>query len=276
MLRRCLFGGVMALFVRRDLTDRVPTSEGEMHFVRAGAGYPVVLLHPLGTSVWTWEYVMEGLSRDFTVYAFDMLGHGGSDQPGRHFNLPDYARALDEACQVLNIHRAHLVGNSVGAVLAAETAASFPDRVDKLALVGAPVWSAFTARERLAEAVGQYDADGLPKPRSLQELRDATTFVNPTEEWLERNNESRARAGVWVRNLMESLVWYDLMSRLPRIRASATLVLYGEADRLREGEELLHNNIVNARKVVLPGIGHIPQVEGPEAFLGALLPFLGE
>ena len=39
----------MALFVRRDLTDRVPTSEGEMHFVKRGAGYPVVLLHPLGT-----------------------------------------------------------------------------------------------------------------------------------------------------------------------------------------------------------------------------------
>lgn len=266
----------MALFVRRDLTDRVPTAEGEMHFVKAGVGYPVVLLHPLGTSVWTWEYVLEGLSRDFTVYAFDMLGHGDSDRPGRHFGLPDYARALDEACQVLNIHRAHIVGNSVGAVLAAETAASFPERVDKLTLVGAPVWNPFTARERLAEAMAQYDAEGMPRPRTLEELRDATTFVRPTQEWLERNNESRAKAGVWVRNLMESLAWYDLMSRLPRIRASATMVLYGEADRLREGEELLHNNIVNARKVILPGIGHIPQVEDPEAFLGALLPFLGE
>ena len=267
----------MALFVRRDLTDRVPTSEGEMHFVKRGAGYPVVLLHPLGTSVWTWEYVLEGIAgAGFTVYAFDMLGHGASDKPGRHFNLPDYAAALDEACQVLNIHRAHLVGNSVGAVLAAETAASFPDRVDKLTLVGAPVWNAFTARERLAEAMGQYDAEGLPLPRTLEGLREATTFARPTEEWLARNNESRARAGVWVRNLMESLAWYDLMSRLPLIKASATLVLYGEVDRLREGEELLHNNIVGARKVVLPGIGHIPQVEGPEAFLGALLPFLGE
>ena len=195
----------MALFVRRDLTDRVPTSEGEMHFVKVGAGYPVVLLHPLGTSVWTWEWVMEGIGREYTVYAFDMLGHGDSDPPGRHFNLPDYARALDEACQVLNIHRAHIVGNSVGAVLAAETAASFPDRVDKLTLVGAPVWNAFTAKERLAEAMAQYDAAGLPRPRTLQELREATTFAEPTEEWLARNNESRARAGVWVGKLMESL-----------------------------------------------------------------------
>ena len=74
---------------------------------------------------------------------------------------------------------------------------------------------------------------------------------------------------------MESLSYYDLMSRLPKIKASSTMVLYGEVDRLRwDGEELLHNNIANAQKVVLPGIGHIPQVEDPEGFLGALMPFL--
>ncbi len=266
----------MALLVRRDLTDSVPTPEGNMHFVKKGAGYPVVLLHPLGTSVWTWEYVIDAISQNYTVYAFDMLGHGDSDKPQRHFNLPDYAKALDEACQVLNIHRAHIVGNSVGAVLATETAASFPDRVDKLTLVGAPVWNAFTAKERLAVTMAQYDADGMPKPRTLQELKDGTTFAEPTQEWLDKNNESRAKAGLWVRKLMESLAHYDIMSRLPLIKASSTMVLYGEIDRLRDGEELLHNNIVNARKVVLPGIGHIPQVEDPEGFLGALMPFLSE
>ena len=185
----------MALFVRRDLTDSVPTTEGNMHFVKKGAGYPVVLLHPLGTSVWTWEYVIDAISQNYTVYAFDMLGHGDSDKPQRHFNLPDYAHALDEACQILNIHRAHIVGNSVGAVLATETAASFPERVDKLTLVGAPVWNAFTAKERLADTFAQYDSDGLPKPRTLQDLKDATTFADPKEEWLDRNNNSRAKAG---------------------------------------------------------------------------------
>ena len=76
------------------------------------------------------------------------------------------------------------------------------------------------------------------------------------------------------KNLMESLAHYDIMSRLPRIQATATMVMYGELDRLRDGEELLHNNIVNASKVVLPGLGHIPQIEDSEAFVGALLPFL--
>ena len=64
------------------------------------------------------------------------------------------------------------------------------------------------------------------------------------------------------------------MTRLPMIKASATMVVYGEVDRLRDGEELLHNNITNAQKVVLSGLGHIPQVEDPEAFLNAVMPFL--
>ena len=262
------------MFVRRDLTDTVPTPAGNMHFVKKGSGYPVVLLHPLGTSIWTWESVIDSISESYTCYAFDMLGHGDSDKPARHFNLPDYAQALDHACQVLNIHRAHLVGNSVGAVLATETAASFPERVDKLVLVGCPVWSPFTAKERLKEAASQYDDKGMPKARTLKSLKEATTFVNPKQEWLDANNASRAKAGLWVGNLMESLAHYDIMARLPLVKASSTMVLYGDVDRLRDGAELLHNNIVNARTAFLPGIGHIPQVEDPEAFLGELMPFL--
>jgi pimeloyl-ACP methyl ester carboxylesterase len=245
-----------------------------MHFVKKGSGYPVVLLHPLGTSIWTWEGVIDSISQHYTCYAFDMLGHGDSDKPTRHFNLPDYAQALDHACQVLNIHRAHIVGNSVGAVLATETAASFPERVDKLVLVGCPVYDPHTAKDRLKAAANQYDSKGTPKPRTLKSLKESTTFAEPRQEWLDANNQSRAKAGIWVSKLMEALSNYDIMSRLPQVKASSTMVLYGEVDRLSEGADLLLNNIVNAQKVTLPGLGHIPQVEDPEAFLGAVLPFL--
>ena len=262
------------MFVRRDLTDTVPTPEGDMHYVKKGSGFPLVMLHPLGTSTWAWHSVIDSLSQHYTCYAFDMLGHGESEKPKRHFNIPDYAQALDHACQLLNIHRGHYVGNSVGAILATEMASSYPERLDKLVLVGCPVWDAHTAKQRLEESAAGYDDKGLPIPRTLQQLKEGTTFAQPTQEWTDAMNGTRAQAGVWVGKLMESLAHYDVMSRLPRIQASSTLVMYGEVDRLRDGEELLHNNIVNASKVVLPGLGHIPQIEDPEAFIGALLPFL--
>ena len=45
------------MFVQRDLTDSVPTPEGQMHYVKQGSGYPLVMLHPLGTSTWAWHTV---------------------------------------------------------------------------------------------------------------------------------------------------------------------------------------------------------------------------
>ena len=259
---------------RAEVEDFVLVPEGRIYFVKTGSGPPMVLLHPMGTSTWAWHRVMGPLGRHFTCYAFDMLGHGKSDKPNRHFNIPDYAQALDHACRALDIGRGHIVGNSVGAILAAETAASFPELCDRLVLIGCPVWDSFTAKQRLKETLSGYDDQGLPKIRTVQEMKEGTTFAEPKQEWVDAMNGTRAQAGLWVGKLMESLANYDVMSRLPRIRASATLVMYGEVDRLRDGEDLLHNNIVNASKNVLPGLGHIPQIEGPEDFVGALLPFL--
>jgi len=262
------------MFVRRDLTDTVTTPSGNMHFVKKGSGYPVILLHPAGTSIWAWERVLETLSQSFACYAFDMMGHGDSDKPSRHFGIPDYAQALDQACQILNIHRAHVVGNSVGAVLAIETAASFPERVDKLVLVGCPVWDVYTAKEWFRKGA-QIDAQGMPTHQTLKTLIDATTFADPRQEWLDASNQLRTKAGLWYGKLWESLAHYNIMARLPRIQASSTMVLYGDFDRrFQEGKDLLHNNIVNSKRVILPGLGHIPQVEDPEAFLESLLPFL--
>ena len=262
------------MFVRRDLSDTVPTREGNMHYVKQGSGFPLVMLHPLGTSTWAWHTVIDSLSQHYTCYAFDMLGHGESDKPTRHFNMPDYAQALDDACQLLNIHRGHYLGNSVGACLATEMAVSFPDRLDKLVLVGCPVWDHRTASQRLQDSVGDYDDNGLPKPRTLAELKERTTFVDPRPEWVEATNQTRAQAGVWVGKLTQALANYDIMARLPWVRARATLVMYGEHDRLREGEDLLLNNIRNSSKAILPGLGHIPQIEDPEAFVDALVSFL--
>ena len=260
------------MLVQRDLDEFVPVPEGRIHFVKTGKGSPLVLFHPLGNSTWVWESVMEPLGQHFTTYAFDMMGHGQSDKPNRDFAMSDFAQAVDHAMQVLNIHRAHIVGNSVGAVLATEVAASFPDRVDRLVLVGAPVGDPRNAPERLKDLSDSYEANGMPKPRTLEE--STNSFVNPRQEWVDQSNAARNQAGIWVKKTMEALVWYDICARLPLIKASASLVLYGEHDRLREGEDILRYGLPNASKVILPGLGHIPQVEDPEAFLAPVLEFL--
>ena len=130
------------MFVRRDLTDTVPTREGNMHFVKQGTGYPLVMLHPLGTSTWAWSTVIDAFSQHYTCYAFDMLGHGKSDKPTRHFqHFGLFAQALDDALPSLTepFTRAHPPwANSVGAVLATEMAAVVPRPAGQAGAGGSP------------------------------------------------------------------------------------------------------------------------------------------
>ena len=79
-------------------------------------------------------------------------------------------------------------------------------------------------------------------------MKAATSFVDPKPEWVQAINETRAQAGAWVGKVSETLAYYSIVSRLPLIKATATLLLYGEADRLRVAEDILYHNIVGARK----------------------------
>ena len=262
------------MLVRRDLEEFVQVPEGLIHFEKRGSGTPLVLFHLLGTSTWDWHKVMEPLGQHFTCYAFDMPGHGQSDAPGEDLTIPDLARSVDHAMQVMNIHRAHIIGNSVGSILAAGLAASYPDRVDRLVLAGTPVRDPFNAPQLLERTAAAYDENNMPLPFTLERLKTATIFVNPEPEWMEKVNELHALAGIWVRKIQEALLSYDLLARLSRIQASATLVLYGEHDRLRGGADLLRYNIPNASKKFLPGVGHLPQIEAPEDYVSTVLDFL--
>ena len=258
--------------------DYVTVPEGRIHFVKKGSGYPVILLHPLGTATWVWEGAMEILSQHYTCYAFDALGHGLSDNPGReNYSVPDYARAMDHAMQVLNLHRVHVIGNSFGAIQTVQIAASYPDRVDKMVVVGLPVWDPRAGPLLLKDigAMAGFDENGIPTPRTLEQEQEGFAFAHPTQEWVDKNNVSRDQAGIWMSKTLTALAWFDVVSLLPRIKATASLVVYGEVDVLRElAEDILRYNLPNCSKLILPDLGHIPQVEDPEGFTTPILEFL--
>ena len=189
--------------------------------------------------------------------------------------MPDYAQSMDHAMEELGIPRAHVIGNSVGGLVALELAASYPDRVERLVLMGAPVWDPRAASQRLKAMAGYFDEKGLSLPATMEALKANNTFTDPRPEWVAKANELRAQNGVWFGRIIESLLYYDVISRLHHVRATATLVLNGELDaNHRVDEDVLVYNIPNASKIILPGLGHWPQVEDPEAFLAPVLEFL--
>ena len=103
--------------------------------VEAGRDGPtLVLLHGTGGHAETYARNLARLSRDFHVVAYDMVGHGFTDQPDEPYTLDVYAHQLDALVDALGVDRVFLSGESLGGWVAAWYAASRPERVERLVL----------------------------------------------------------------------------------------------------------------------------------------------
>ncbi|HEY8477370.1 MAG TPA: alpha/beta fold hydrolase [Chloroflexota bacterium] len=227
-----------------------------VYYQVAGEGKPVVLLHGLAGSTRWWAPTIAPLARAFRVYVIDLIHFGGSSsrQP---FALNRAARLLIEWMDWLGVPRASIVGHSLGGHIAADLAADFPDRVDRLVLV---------------------DAAALPLERNL--LRHALGLFQ-TLQSLPRNIVAllvldALRAGpVAIWSAAHELLSADIRSKLPRIQAP-TLIIWGERDALLPLDlgKRLAALLPRARLAVVDGAGHTPMLERPEAFNRLIVDFL--
>ncbi len=251
----------------------VQLTDGKIHYWAAGKGPPMVLLHAMGCSVKTWSRVLGQLAGKHLVYALVTMGQGDSDRPSREYIIGDYAGAVVSFMNDKGVKKATVVGNSVGAVIAAQIAASRPEMVDKLVLVGYPLRE--TEQERkdgLAVSKTRYDAKGIPLPRSLEDLKQH--YVHIDTQLQKQVNDDLVKAGASAWKCMTAMSNFDMVPALKRIKAK-TLLIFGEKDMLRSKEQALKNYIKGSELVIVPVAGHLPQMDNPEAFLAAVQSFLG-
>src|SRR5262245_49524819 len=93
-----------------------------LHYLEAGRGAPVVLLHGLGGDGSRWGPTIAPLARDFHVFALDQIGFGQSDKPLANYHTGMLAEFLVDFLKAVGVGRASLVGNSMGAGVALYTA----------------------------------------------------------------------------------------------------------------------------------------------------------
>src|SRR6266567_1056342 len=106
----------------------------KLHYLEAGTGTPIVLLHGLGGDGSRWRPNIEPLSKDFHVFALDQIGFGQSDKPLANYHTGMLADFLVGFLKSVGMPKASLVGNSMGAGVALYTAVKFPDVVDRIVL----------------------------------------------------------------------------------------------------------------------------------------------
>ena len=110
---------------------------GSTSYLRAGHGEPLVLIHGVGMNASIWTPQIEALRNDFDFVAYDMLGHGGSSRSSADVKLSDYAGQLRSVLDALQLETAHVVGHSMGALVALEFALAHSARVGSVAALNA-------------------------------------------------------------------------------------------------------------------------------------------
>jgi pimeloyl-ACP methyl ester carboxylesterase len=218
----------------------------------------VVLVHGLVVSCWYMAPTARRLAPRFRVLAPDLPGFGRSPGPRAVLTIPELADALGRWLTARGIGRAAFVGNSVGCQIAADFAARYPERADRLVLLGPTM----DARARtIPQQFGRLVLDIMREPPTnpINYLRDL---------WVAG---PRRGFGTLLHSLDDRIE-----EKLPRIHAP-TLVVRGGIDPIapQRWVEELTDLLPMGRLVVVPGGTHTINCSAPAAFARLLRPFLG-
>ena len=243
-------------------------------------GQPVVLLHGLGGSRTAWRPQLEALAgAGYRAAAWDMPGYGVSE-PIQPLTFDVLSDAVGRWLDALGAASAHVVGLSLGGMIAQHVALRMPSRVRSLTLLdSSPAFGldgTTTAGEWLEQRLQPLAAGETPAtiaPAVLRSIMADDVDSGVLDEAIASMARISSRG---LAAAARCLVTHDLAGRLHEL-ATPTLVIVGEHDRETplSYSEYLATQIVDARLVVVPGAGHVSNLERPVEVNRLLVDFLG-
>jgi pimeloyl-ACP methyl ester carboxylesterase len=253
----------------------------KLHYLEAGRGAPVVLLHGLGGDGSRWGPNIEPLARDFHVFALDQIGFGESDKPLANYHTGMLADFLVGFLKAVGVPKASLVGNSMGASVALYTAAKFPEAVDRIVLAdgggyraapGAP--AAAPTPEALRRRQVQNSVTREETREFFRVLFHDKSLV--TDKMVDEQLALRLRAGFTITKMQEAGERGSLSEQEVRSVKAPTLIVWGKYDELSNpaGADRLEKAIAGSKKVIVDNCGHMPQLECAGEFNRVVRDFL--
>ncbi|HWA53257.1 MAG TPA: alpha/beta hydrolase [Solirubrobacterales bacterium] len=256
---------------------------GEMQALEMGprTAPPIVLLHCFSCSIVWWQRMIPLLDRDHRVIALDLRGFGGSEKPGSGYAMADQAAFVAEALKRLGVHRATVVGHSLGGTVATALAEIPGDYVGRLVIVDqAPDESfskglGFAAEISTTPVIGQALWQVTPDfaVREGLEVAFAPGFDVP-ERFVDEFN--RMTYTSYASDDEEG----DYMSAEPldrRIEQAGVplLAIFGAEDQIYEAQRALaaYAKVPGAQTALVSGSGHSPNVEKPAKTAALVLRF---
>lgn len=240
----------------------------EIYYEVHGSGPPLLLTHGYSSTSEMWRGQIEALSKHHKLVLWDMRGHGRSDYPddaaaySEALTVADMAALLD----AIGADSAIIGGLSLGGYMSLAFYRAHPERVRALLIIDTgPGFKKDEAREawnkRAHETGDSFERDGLAVLKSASRERSTVSH---------RNASGLARAARGMLTQRDARV----IELLPDIKVPSLIVVGADDAPFLAASDYMAAKIPAAKKVVIPAAGHAVNIDQPQAFLDAVLPFL--
>lgn len=254
----------------------IDTARGRMAWLEAGEGRPVILLHAFPVRAEMWRRQLASVPAGWRMLAPDLRGFGAGPPLDRHVSVDEYALDAAALMDALEIDRAAIGGLSMGGYITFALFRQAPARFTAMVLADtrpqADTPAGRDARLQMRALVAEQGARGVAREMLPKLLSSgaAPHTIDAVRGWIESAAPRAIDAAIGA--LMERP---DSTPDLARIGVPA-LVLVGDADGVTPvaDSEAMQRAIARSKLVVIPGAGHLANVEQPGAFSRALADFL--
>lgn len=242
---------------------------------RTGAGAPVILVHGFLGSAAMWAPVMSHLARSFDVIAVDLPGFGRAKTQTAPDRIEYFARAVMNTVDGLKLGRFHMIGHSMGGMIAQQIALEYGSRLMRLVLYGTAGCGRLPYRfEPITVTIDRMRARGVQTVgRDIVRSwftagESATGFAPCAADVIDVTLDTAVAA-------LTAIDRWDLRPRLDELGMSC-LVIGGDADRSTPPEEslALHRALRRSELCILPHCAHAAHIEHANLFNSVVGHFL--
>jgi len=250
----------------------------EMHYEMFGQGQPLILVHGLGSSGRDWEKQLPAFSKYYQVVTFDLRGHGQSQKPSGPYSIPLFAKDTAELIKALGISPIHVVGISLGGMVAFQLAVDYPELVRSLVVVNAgPEVVARTMKDHwqiffrfaILYLLGMRRMGMVLSKRLFPKDEQASLREIFVERWAKNNFQAYL-------NALRAIVGWSVMDRIHMIHLPTLIVTVEKDYTPISAKETFVAKMPQARLVVVPNSLHATPVDNPEKFNEIVMSFLSK
>ncbi len=235
---------------------------------------PVLFLHGLGGDQRFWLYQVPAFCGRYPTLTIDLRGHGRSGRPPRDFTIADMARDVVRLLRSIGVERAHLVGASLGGLVAQQFALDYPFATASLVLADTFCAVPEEFQETIRASMQFIENNAMAEVAAARIRNAFSDHANPVMRDYFIDRVAQNDKASYVRAARAAMS-YSSADRLGEI-AVPTLVVVGDEDRVTPPplSETLAERIDGARLVRIAGAGHITNLEKPDEFNRVVLEFL--